>query len=253
MSIERIEEYLDPLNIRGSLEGASLASSEVETATTAIQHERAQFVVDSVAFELRSRLSDIQTRREVLIGELSILDEEQQVIDSALDRQSRINLSELAISPLRHERLTEVAKATNKKDFIELMSTEPAFTLWLKKKGSIDPWNFDYAGIHADEIGLSLSRNISKSFGALARAYVFSTFDQSTRLSSDEEARQREFWGVGNIERDEEGSVVSITVAEPVTFFENALYLNNFGLQSAKAVLAVAYHQRYTKQKDEQN
>lgn len=208
-----------------------------------------------MAFELRRRLSDIQTRREVLIGELSMLDEEQQIIDSALDRQSRISLDELTIRPLRHGRLTEVSKVTNKKDFIELMSTEPAFTLWLKKKGSIDPWDFDYAGKHADEIGLSLSRNISKSFGVLARAHVFSTFDQSTPIpfSPDEEARQREFRGVGHIERDEEGGVVSITVAEPATFFENALYQNNFGLKSAIAVLAVAYHQRYTKQKDEQN
>jgi hypothetical protein len=154
-------------------------------------------------------------------------------------------VSSLADLRRQHDELWEQADATNNESaFMAFIKAHPAFTIQLNRHSLATPFSFEFVDAHRATLEARFRRVrgsvVAKTFGVLTRKGVFNTTD---------EAMQQQ-WGMTQSESVHSRSryadrefVDQVNVVEPQTFFDQAFRIDNFGISSAKAVLAVAYIQ----------
>lgn len=165
-------------------------------------------------------------------------------VDDARRQLAEQEVSSLTDLQRQHDEWWRQADATHHEStFMAFIKAHPAFTIQLNRDNGATPFSFEFSDMHkstVEERFLRVRAVVAKTFGVLLRKGIFSTAD---------EAVQRQ-WGITQSEsvhsrsrHDEWELVDQVNVVEPEAFFDQAFRVDNFGIASAKAVLAVAYIQ----------
>jgi hypothetical protein len=239
-----IEQFVDSGYIGDTLIAAGFNGDEAAVATVAIQHERAQLLVDAAAQELGKRAIDLRQERLDLTNRVAVIDNDLKTINAAVKRKSPNSNQVKGSIEYVYEwgsRLKELVSA-NTTSFTKLIKDEPPFTLWIGEKKGIDAFSYEYTVAHLAELAnCAISTHaVSQAYGCFVRDGAIITI-RNRELATIEERPEYSIIYDGR----KSTKPLAIEVKNPAAFFRWAVEdLKFFGQGAAKAVLAVAYLQR---------
>lgn len=245
---ELIESYVDRDAVLPNFATTGFEAVETEVAVEAIVTSRAQFVVDAVTAELRVRGEQLHARRAGLQGELSLVDEEIEIVNLALGTQSANSgktpgdLSEAEAWVMREEHdglWRDFAKIDDEDQFINAISKHPQLYLRLDRSGKVTPFDWNYMGRRR----LVVTTRFPEARHTVTKAYGLLSRHSPLTVMADESTQDQ--WGIVQEQSADPGSKLagSVKIEDPARFFVEAFKIAGFGISCAKAVLAVAYIQ----------
>ena len=111
---QSIYEYVVAAEVLQTLGSTGLSQAECHIARKAVEHDRAQWVVDSIALELDSRRQALADRKLTLTSELELIDEDLAIIDKIREPKKEQNITaeliELYDAKVEYRTFKDIAK-----------------------------------------------------------------------------------------------------------------------------------------------
>ena len=244
---EKIEAFVSADSIKAELEPSVLDGQELDAAVAAIQHTRARWVVDNIAAELGNRAVLLREEQAVhenriseIITDLAFIKDTLRLPDSP---------TEDALPAQVQQRREQYTKKLGYYKWLEALSAEPSFTLYLPPFGlegydrypELVLWVEDHKTELLDTYGSTIKRQIVRTAFNLDNT-LLDYHHLSTEASSESIPGSSLV-----VDPDQEGGRI-LSVEDTRSFFGSLMENDWFSYKSAIALLCVADFQTEQRQ-----
>lgn len=233
--VNQVNAYVDSETIKLTLAPAGIEGSELDAAASAIQKERAQWVVDNIAAEMCRRVVVLTDRKNALTTELTQVENDLELIHDSLFLPMPKDKTPVSVQ----ERLMQYDQQLSYNGELYFAEKQDPFTIQLSLSRYLEqePRLREWLGKHQAEIdtvyGVNIRKHMEKTSRIIDREFA--------RISFTPETSVYEIWG-NLIERTPNGEY-RLRVEDTKIFFDELLSTRNFGHKSMIALLCLADYQ----------